>query len=97
MQEVVELIERYRARSGVVPVGGMAHRPCNAYRLHLPDLDAELFFDIDQIRGVYVLTDVKQPPKLRFNDVLRLIARLSGSLGRKAVIARWRGDEQRGA
>ena len=28
-----------------------------------PDLDAELFFDVDEIRGAYLLTEVKQPAK----------------------------------
>lgn len=48
-----------------------------------PDLDAELFFDIDEIRGAYLLTEVKQPARPRLNEVLRLIARLGGFLGRK--------------
>ncbi|MFV8612066.1 IS4 family transposase, partial [Ralstonia pseudosolanacearum] len=48
-----------------------------------PDLDAELFFDADEIRGAYLLTDVKQPAKPKLNEVLRLIARLGGFLGRK--------------
>lgn len=48
-----------------------------------PDLDAELFFDCDEIRGAYLLTDVKQPAKPTLNEVLRLIARLGGFLGRK--------------
>jgi len=49
-----------------------------------PDLDAELFFDPDEIRGAYLLTDVKQPAKPKLNEVLRLIARLGGFLGRKS-------------
>ncbi|KWB68218.1 transposase [Burkholderia ubonensis] len=48
-----------------------------------PDLDAELFFDADEIRGAYLLTDVKQPAQPKLNEVLRLIARLGGFLGRK--------------
>lgn len=48
-----------------------------------PDLDAELFFDADEIRGTYLLTDVKQPAQPKLNEVLRLIARLGGFLGRK--------------
>jgi hypothetical protein len=49
-----------------------------------PDLDAKLFFEPDEIRGVYLLTSVKQPAKPRLNEVLRLIARLGGFLGRKS-------------
>ncbi|WP_425476451.1 IS4 family transposase [Cupriavidus sp. BIC8F] len=49
-----------------------------------PDLDADLFFDPDEIRGAYLLTRVKQPAKPTLNEVLRLIARLGGFLGRKS-------------
>lgn len=48
-----------------------------------PDLDAELFFDVDEIRSAYLLTEVKQPDKPKLNEVLRLIARLGGFLARK--------------
>ncbi len=48
-----------------------------------PDLDAELFFDPDEIRGAYLLTELKQPAKPKLNEVLRLIARLGGFLARK--------------
>ena len=48
-----------------------------------PDLDAELIFDIDEIRGAYLLTEAKQPDKPKLNEVLRLIAQLGGFLGRK--------------
>ena len=48
-----------------------------------PDLDAGLFFDADEIRGAYLLTDVRQPVTPRLNEVLRLIARLGGFLARK--------------
>ncbi|CAJ9685439.1 IS4 family transposase [Burkholderia pseudomallei] len=48
-----------------------------------PDLDAELFFDADEIRGAYLLTDVKQSVQSKLNEVLRLIARLGGFLGCK--------------
>lgn len=49
-----------------------------------PDLDAELFFERDEIRGAYLLSEVKQPAKPTLNEVLRLIARLGGFLGRKS-------------
>ncbi len=48
-----------------------------------PDLDAELFFDPDEIRGAYLLTELKQPARPKLNEVLRLIARLGGFLARK--------------
>ncbi len=48
-----------------------------------PDLDAELFFDPDEIRGAYLLTGLKQPARPKLNEVLRLIARLGGFLARK--------------
>jgi hypothetical protein len=43
------------------------------------DLDAELFFDVDEIRGAYWLTEVKEPAKRKINELLRLVAQLSGS------------------
>ena len=48
-----------------------------------PDLDAELFFDADEIRSAYWLTEVEQPAKPKLNHALRLIAQLGGFLGRK--------------
>ncbi len=48
-----------------------------------PDLDAELFFDPAEIRGAYLLTELKQPARPKLNEVLRLIARLGGFLARK--------------
>lgn len=47
-----------------------------------PDLDAELFFDADEIRSAYLLTEVQQPARPKLNAVLRLIAQLGGFLGR---------------
>ena len=49
-----------------------------------PDLDAALFFNPDEIRGAFLLTNKKpskRPP--RINEVLRLIATLGGFLARK--------------
>lgn len=49
-----------------------------------PDIDASNFFDPDEIRGAYLLTKERRPdwpPTL--NEVLRLIARVGGFLGRK--------------
>ena len=49
-----------------------------------PDIDASLFFDPDEIRGAYLLTKERRPdhpPTL--NEVVRLIARVGGFLGRK--------------
>jgi hypothetical protein len=49
------------------------------------DLDAQLFFDTDEICGAYLLTETQQPAKPKLNEVLRLIARLGGFLGRKGA------------
>ena len=49
-----------------------------------PDLDAALFFDPDEIHSDHLLNDQDAPKKPRLNDVLRLIARLWGFLGRKS-------------
>ena len=49
-----------------------------------PDLHATLFFDPDEIHSAYLLNDQDAPDKHRLNDVLRLVARLAGFLGRKS-------------
>lgn len=49
-----------------------------------PDLDASLFFHPDEIRGVYLLTKVRKPDRPpTLNEIVRLIARVGGFLGRK--------------
>lgn len=49
-----------------------------------PDLDAALFFDLDEIRGAFLLTKKKPPSRPpRIHEVLRLIATLGGFLARK--------------
>lgn len=48
-----------------------------------PDLDAHLFLDPDEIRAAYLLTKTRAPGQPKLNEVLRLIARLGGFLGRK--------------
>ena len=53
-----------------------------------PDLDAELFFELDEIGGAHLLCGVKQPSKPKLNEVLRfwvdsLVVRATVSLGRK--------------
>jgi hypothetical protein len=48
-----------------------------------PDLDAELFFDPDEIQVAYLLRDKVPPAKPRLNEVLRQIARVGGFLARK--------------
>ena len=48
-----------------------------------PDLPAQMFFDEDEIRVSYLLTKKVKPDKPKVNEVLRLIARLGGFLGRK--------------
>jgi hypothetical protein len=48
-----------------------------------PDLDAELFFDPDEIQAAYLLRDKLPPKKPRLNEVLRQIACLGGFRARK--------------
>ena len=49
-----------------------------------PHLDASLFFDPDEIRGAYLLTKEQRPDRPPIlNEVVRLIARVGGFLGRK--------------
>lgn len=49
-----------------------------------PDIDAELFFHPDEIRGAYLLTKKKRPEKPTLNEVLRVVAQLGGFLNRKS-------------
>ena len=49
-----------------------------------PDLDADLFFDPDEIQAAYLLRDKVPPAKPRLNEVLRQIACLGGFLARKS-------------
>ena len=49
-----------------------------------PDLDAELFFDPDEIQAAYLLRKKTPPDKPRLNDVLRQIACIGGFLARKS-------------
>lgn len=48
-----------------------------------PDLDAQPFFDPDEIQAAYLLRDKAPPAKPRPNDVLRQIACLGGFLARQ--------------
>jgi len=48
-----------------------------------PDLDAELFFDPDEIKAAYLLNKAVPPPAPRLSEVLRMIARVGGFLARK--------------
>jgi hypothetical protein len=48
-----------------------------------PDLDADLFFDPDEIQAAYLLRDKVPPAKPRLNEVLRQISGLGGFLSRK--------------
>ncbi len=48
-----------------------------------PDLDAELFFDPDEIQAAYLLHDKVPPAKPKLNEVLRRIACIGGFLARK--------------
>lgn len=49
-----------------------------------PLLDAALFFEPDEIHSAYLLNDQDAGYKPKLNDVLRLVARLGGFLGRKS-------------
>lgn len=50
----------------------------------LPDLDASLLFETEEWQAAYILAKKKPPKKPpRLNEVLRLVARLGGFLGRK--------------
>jgi hypothetical protein len=65
-----------------------------------PDLDAALFFDPDEICGAHLLTELTMPatpPTL--NEVVRLIAKIGGFLGRRGdgepgVKTIWKGLDQ---
>jgi len=48
-----------------------------------PDLDAELFFDPDEIQAAYLLRKMAPPDNPRLNDVLRQVACIGGFLARK--------------
>ena len=48
-----------------------------------PDLDARPFFDPDETQAAYLRRDTVPPVNLRFNEVLRQIARLGMLRGRK--------------
>lgn len=48
-----------------------------------PDLEARLFFDPDEIRGAFLLNKLRPPPNPTLNEVIRMIARVGGFLGRK--------------
>ncbi|WGG52761.1 IS4 family transposase [Rugamonas sp. DEMB1] len=113
-EEVIELIDWYRARWEIEIFFHVLKNACKveamqlshidnieralalfmvvAWRIaHLmrlgricPDLDASLFFDPDEIRGAYLLTKERRPDRPpTLNEVLRLIARVGGFLGRK--------------
>jgi hypothetical protein len=113
-EEVVELIDWYRARWDIEIFFHVLKNGCKveamqlshidnieralalfmvvawriAYLMRLgrtcPDLDASLFFDPDEIRGAYLLTKQRRPDRPpTLNEVLRLVARVGGFLGRK--------------
>lgn len=51
-----------------------------------PEFDANLFFSADEIDGAYLLTNTNLPTDRQptLNEVLRLVARLGGFIGRKS-------------
>jgi hypothetical protein len=112
--EVVELIDWYRARWEIEMFFHVLKNACKVESMQLshidnleralalfmvvawrvsylmrlgricPDLDASLFFDPDEIRGAYLLTKERHPERPpTLNEVVRLIARVGGFLGRK--------------
>jgi hypothetical protein len=114
VDEVIELIDWYRARWEIEMFFHVLKNACKveamqlshidnleralalfmvvawrvAYLMRLgricPDLDASLFFDPDEIRGAYLLTKERRPERPpTLNEVVRLIARVGGFLGRK--------------
>ena len=112
-EDVVELIDWYRARWEIEMLFNIFKQGCRVETLQLetierveralalwlivswrigylmrmgricPDLDAELFFDEDEIRAAYLLNRMKRPERPTINGVLRLVARCGGFLGRK--------------
>ena len=112
-EDVVELIDWYRARWEIEVFFNVLKQGCRVEALQLetidrveralalwlivswriaylmrmgrvcPELDAELFFDADEIRAAYLLNRLKPPAKPTVNEVLRLIARRGGFLARK--------------
>lgn len=114
VDEVIELIDWYRARWEIEMFFHVLKNACKveamqlshidnleralalfmvvawrvAYLMRLgricPDLDASLFFDPDEIRGAYLLTKEPRPDRPpTLNEMVRLIARVGGFLGRK--------------
>ncbi len=93
LADAQEMIDWYRARWEIEML----------FDIHLmrlgrtcPDSDAKDFFDWAEIKAAYLLTKVQQPEKPGLNEVLRLIARRGGFLGRKSdgepgVKAIWNG------
>jgi len=116
LEDIIELIDWYRARWEIEMFFNVLKNGCRvesmqlgsidgieralalymvvAWRIaHLmrlgrtcPELDANLFFSPDEIHGAHLLTNTAQPtdrpPTL--NEVLRLVARLGGFIGRKS-------------
>ena len=114
VDEVIELIDWYRARWEIEMFFHVLKNACKVEAMQLshidkleralalfmvvawrvaylmrigricPDLDASLFFDSDEIRGAYLLTKERRPDRPpTLNEVIRLIARVGGFLGRK--------------
>jgi hypothetical protein len=114
VDEVLELIDWYRARWEIEMFFHVLKNACKVESMQLshidkleralalfmvvawrlaylmrrgrinPELDASLLFDQDEIRGAYLLTKERRPdrpPTLK--EVVRLIARVGGILGRK--------------
>ncbi|WGG52071.1 IS4 family transposase [Rugamonas sp. DEMB1] len=116
LEDVIELIDWYRARWEIEMFFNVLKNGCRVESMQLgsidgieralalymviswriahlmrlgrtcPDLDANLFFSPDEIHGAYLLTNTKPAPDRTptLNEVLRLVARLGGFIGRKS-------------
>jgi hypothetical protein len=116
LEDVIELIDWYRARWEIEMFFNVLKNGCKVQSMQLgsidgigralalymvvawriahlmrlgrtcPELDANLLFSPDEIYGAYLLTNTKQPAERppTLNEVLRLVARLGGFIGRKS-------------
>ena len=84
--KTIELGDKDRLKSALVIYLVIAWRINRLMRLGrtVPELDAELVFEPDEWRAAYILNKKPIPKKMPgLNEVIRLIARRGGFLGRK--------------
>ena len=116
LEDVIELIDWYRARWDIEMFFNVLKNGCRVQAMQLgtieaieralalymivawriahlmrlgrtcPELNANLFFSEDEIQGAYLLTNTSPPTDRHptLNEVLRLVARLGGFIGRKS-------------